>query len=344
MKKIPACATTGVGSVPFLDLDDALALIGRTLDIPHWPQFVKRAAREDMVLQAADGLPLMEADENEHRVVVRSEGREGALTEFYERFLASDLDYFGVPGEAEIGLTGLLKKAEEDPDFGPDFLKAQVIGPISFGLTVKTPDGKNLVNDPDLFDAVVKGLGMKAAWLADRIRKTGRTPIVFLDEPGLSGFGSAFSTLKSDQVVSALGEAAELARSGGDAYVGLHICGNTDWGLMVSSKIDIINFDAFGYLDQFLLYPNQLRDFLRRGGYVDWGGVPTHAFTGRETAREIADKVASGWRVLAGHGIDPELIRRRSLISTSCGTGTMTDENARRVYQLLPEAAGLLKG
>ena len=339
----PPLTVTSIGSVPFLDLDRVLDLIARTCpDLPAWPQLVRLRPREDMVLQAVDGLPLLEADEENRRVLVRIEGREEALTEFYERFLARDLDYFALPPEAGAGLGPFLERARADQGFGPACLKAQVIGPISFGLSVRTPDGKTLLDDPELEDTVVKGLGAKAAWLAREIRAVGRTPLIFFDEPGLTGFGSAFSTLSRERVLGMLNEAAEIARSGGETLIGIHVCGNTDWAMIASADLDMINFDAFGFLDHFLLYPDEIGRFLERGGRLAWGIVPTIDFTGRETAGDLAARLKAGWNDLAGRGPDLELIRTRSLITPACGVGPLDEGRALAVLELLPQIRELL--
>ena len=343
MKKVPPLTTTCIGSVPFLDVRDTLDLIARTSPtIPWWPQFPRRTQREDMVLQAVDGLPLLSVDEQAGTVLVRTDHKEEALTVFYEHFLSGDLDHLAVPTEAEVGFTALLERARSEPGFGPDFLKAQVIGPISFGTTIRTPEEKTLLDDPELSDAVIKGLGAKAAWLAGRIRETGRTPIVFIDEPGLTGFGSAFSTLTHDQVLGALNEVYDIVRESGDALLGTHVCGNTDWGLLTDTSVDVISFDAFGFLDSFLLYTDQVRRFLERGGYVAWGIVPTLEYTGTETAPQLAEKLIDGWAQLSARGVDPDLIRNQSWITPACGTGTLNETDARKVIELVPQVAGLV--
>ena len=332
---------TTIGSVPFVDAAQALDLSARvTPDLPAWPQMPKRRPREDMVLQVVDGLPLLEAVESEAAVRVRPEGREVALTEFYEHFLAQDWDHFAIPSEAEEGLTAMLARAAADQSFGPDFLKAQLTGPFSFGEAVRTPEGKTLISDPELADTVVKGLGAKAAWLAGKIRALGRTPLIFIDEPGLTGFGSAFSTLSRETVVNALNEIVEIVKSAGDAYVGIHICGNSDWGVITSCGVDVINFDAAGYLDHFLLYPKEIQAFFDRGGYVAWGIVPTLNFTGDETAEELAGTLTTGWRALADKGVDHNLILERALITPACGMGSRTVDEALRIYDLLEQTVG----
>jgi hypothetical protein len=338
MQSFPSLATTVIGSVAFTDVEKALDLIARACPlIPAWPQMTRVRGREDMVLQAADGLPCLVVDEENRRIVVETQGREEALTGFYEHFLSEDYDYFAVPPEAASGLEPFLKRARDDAGFGPEFLKVQICGPISFGTSVRTDDDKTLLDDPDLSDTIVKGLGAKAAWLSDQVRETGRFPLVFIDEPGLTGYGSAFSTLAADQVTAMINEAAGIVRSRGEALIGTHVCGNTDWGLLASADIDIVNLDAFGYAEHFALYPDAVRSFLDRGGRIAWGIIPTLNFTGEETADGLARRLQEAWNLLAGKGIDLDLIRERSLITPACGLGPISPEDGERILALLPQ-------
>ena len=338
MPILPSLATTVIGSVAFTDVDKALDLTARACPlIPAWPQMTRVRGREDMVLQAADGLPCLVVDEDNRRIVVETTGREEALTEFYEHFLSEDYDYFAIPSEAASGLEPFFKRARDNAEFGPDFLKVQICGPISFGTSVRTGDDKNLLDDPDLSDTVVKGLGAKAAWLTDKVRETGRFPLVFLDEPGLTGYGSAFSTLNGDRVTAMINEAAGIVRSRGDALIGTHVCGNTDWGLLASADIDIVALDAFGYADHFALYPQQVRSFLDRGGYIAWGIIPTLNFTGNETAENLSQRLKDAWQLLSAKGVDIDLIRERSLITPACGLGPISPEDGIRILDLLPQ-------
>ena len=52
---------TGIGSVPFLDVEATCREISDTAPfMPFWPQFVKRSHVEDMSIQYSEGLPLLE--------------------------------------------------------------------------------------------------------------------------------------------------------------------------------------------------------------------------------------------------------------------------------------------
>ena len=344
MKDLPALAATGIGSVPFQDLGETLDRIARDCPIlPYWPQMIRLHKGADMTVQFALKLPSLTVNVEERQVIVETEEREQALTGFYEHLLGEDLDYFALPLDSGAGFYTFIEKAAADPAYGPDFLKGQVTGPITFGQMVRDADGKSLLDIPELKDTVVKGLGAMAAWQARKIRAAGRLPLIFLDEPSLTGFGSAFSTLSRDDVIQMLDDTAETARSDGEILVGIHICGNTDWAMIMSTSLDVINFDAFGFMDNFLLYPKEITGFIQRGGYIAWGIGPTLDYSGNETPEGLADRIESAWQKLADQGLDPALLRKRSLITPACGLGPLDETTAVAVSELVARTAGVLK-
>jgi hypothetical protein len=200
-----------------------------------------------------------------------------------------------------------------------------------------------LADDPGLLELCALAMGGKAAWSAGKIRETGRTPIVFLDEPGLTGYGSAFSTLTPETVVTTLTSAVEAARASGPVLVGCHVCGNTDWGLLTKVGLDIINFDAFEFLETVCLYPKELKGFLEGGGLLAWGVVPTRDFDGQVSAEALAAIVRQGWANLAAKGLDLELLKSGTLLTSACGLGRLSLEQARGITRILPEVASRLK-
>ena len=106
---------TGIGSVPFLDIEASCREIIKFLPhIPFWPQFVRRSFLEDMNVQYTEGLPLLTVNETKRTVRISENGqREGALVEFYEHFLAQDLEYFAISRQYAPGLYTLLEDMEK---------------------------------------------------------------------------------------------------------------------------------------------------------------------------------------------------------------------------------------
>ncbi|MDR2339252.1 MAG: hypothetical protein LBF40_03835 [Deltaproteobacteria bacterium] len=337
MPELKPFTTLAIGSFPYEDTKTALDNMGRCLDVPAAPQMVRLSPWEDMLLGAVDGIPFVEADGDSRVIIAPEKGREENLASFYEGFYSDDFSFLRRAPRASEGLDSFLARAKSDPSFGKGFLKTQIVGPLTFGQSVKVEGAFGLVDDPGLLEAACYALGAKVGLEAGLIRGLGRSPIVFFDEPGLSGYGSAFSTLSEERVLASLGQSAQAARQGGEVLIGCHVCGNMDWGLLARAGLDIINCDAFGYLESVALYPRELKAFLEKGGYLAWGIVPTNEWNKDIKAGFLADRLMEGLRGLDKHGVPLKLLTERALLTSSCGLGGLPPEVATAVLALLPE-------
>ncbi|MBI5145577.1 MAG: hypothetical protein HZA27_05300, partial [Candidatus Omnitrophica bacterium] len=108
-------------------------------------------------------------------------------------------------------------------------------------------------------------------------------------------------------------------------------------------SIDIISFDAFSFLDKFVLYAQDLKDFLKRGGIICWGIVPTQEFSGKETAQLLTDKITAGIDILAKKGLSRNLLLENLLLSPACGLGTLDTKKAESIFNLLQQTSSIIK-
>jgi len=329
---------TGIGSVPFLDVRETCGNICHLFpQIPFWPQFVRRSFQEDMNIQFSEGLPFLQIDREKRSLIVnQSSDREKQLVAFYDRFLADDLDFFALSKEFAPGLHTLLELVE-DGESKKGFIKGQCTGPITFASGILGPEGKPLIHSTELMEACTQGLAIKSLWQVKKLAGTGRRPILFLDEPALSGFGSAFSSLEREEVIRIIRMVIDYLKEHAEILIGIHCCGNTDWGMLLETGTDIINFDAFSFLDYFLLYPEEITAFIHRGGIIAWGVVPTLEFTGNETVTELLSILQKGFETLTSWGLSAEDIANCSILTPSCGMGTMTPETAGAALSLLSD-------
>uniref|UniRef100_A0A7C5AMK5 Methionine synthase n=1 Tax=Desulfobacca acetoxidans TaxID=60893 RepID=A0A7C5AMK5_9BACT len=339
MGTLPPLALTGIGSLPYTDPEEAVSLVlGLFPEMPFWPQLVRLGFREEMVAQGAGGLPALKVDLENRQVLLDPEvSREMALAEFYELVWSGELGPFALAPEEARGFHVLLNRVSSSGN-GPLILKGQVVGPVTFAGMVKAPDGKAILYDLELTQAVSQGLACKAAWQAEKFRETGREAVVFFDEPILSGFGSAFLPISRQEVTTILTDTLETLREKGQVKIGVHCCGNTDWSLLLETSLDILSFDSFGYFDHLLLYLKPLAEFLKRGGYLAWGLVPTGAENlARETPDSLWQHFTSQVERLKETGLGKEEILRHSLLTPACGLGYLSPETATRALTLLAE-------
>jgi hypothetical protein len=343
MSGLSGLATTGIGSVPFTDPQETVALVLETMpQIPYWPQMVQLGYLEDMAAQAARGLPALKIDEANRIVAMDPDlPRDEALAQFYEVILSGDLTPFAFQPNDARGFFALLAAVASQGSPGPA-LKGQLSGPVTFAGVVKDAQGKPILYDRELTQAVCAGLARKAAWQAEKFRELGKSPIIFLDEPFLTGFGSAYLPISKDEVTEILTQTLEETReaAAGPVTLGMHCCGNTDWSLLLNAPIDILSFDSFGYFESLRLYDRALAHYLDRGGWLAWGLVPTldpEEFK-KETAGSLWQRFQQQVAQLAKDlKTGPKEILAQSLLTPACGTGYMSQDDSRRVLTTLKE-------
>jgi len=330
----PRLATTAIGSLPFTDSQQAASFALEVgLSIPFWPQLPQRSFLEGMIPQCSEGMPCIRVSREEDRIWFDPAEKPSRLEEFYERFLQEDCTPFAISPDAAAGLYAFERLAAGRTW---PYVKGQLTAPITFSTRIYSANRETLYSDPDLRDAVVKMLVRKAEWQVARLRQyASKNVIIFVDEPSLAAYGSSAYIYLSEEKVQALLREVFDAIAATGAISGIHVCGNSDWGMLARSGVRIINFDAYRYGATMSLYPDEIRQFLEGGGCVAWGIVPTDDAVRQETASSLTERLQSYLAALAAKGVPRQLLRERALLTPSCGAGTMAADEARLVFRLL---------
>lgn len=330
-------ATTNIGSVPHLDAFTVTRQLINNLDIPAWPQLPRKTFLENMYTQFSASLPALILDETREKIHFNTENDLAqVITPFYERVIENDLEYFALPEHYASGLYALMKLLEGSSE---GWVKGQITGPISFGLTVTDQDLRPSLYNEHLGDVIVKNAVMSARWQIRALKTLRSQVLLFVDEPYMASFGSAFISLSREQVISMLDEIFQAIHEEG-ALAGIHCCANTDWSVLLATQVDILNLDAFGYLNNLALYPEALEIFLRRGGRIAWGMIPNNERINTSTAAQLAADLRSGIEQIIQRASQrdiqlPTNLDQNSLLTSSCGLGSTSVEIAEHVMDML---------
>jgi len=345
--------TTHVGSVPHQDAVDLTAHLLSTLDMPCWLQLPRRDFRENIYTQYAPTLPGAVVLEDKEKAVIdfNANNFDEQLEHFYQSILDDDVEAFALHPEYAQGFYALTDALRDTPS---NFAKGQVMGPISFGLTVTDQDGRACLYNENYVDVLIKHMTFNARWQVKQLEKGSapgsqdRQVVMFVDEPYMASFGSAYVNLSKEQVIAWLDEIYEALQIAG-AITGTHCCGNTDWGVLLNTRVDILNLDAYDFIENLALYPVELREFLDRGGAICWGLIPNDGRIHNETPRSLAERLRNGIKLICekaakrGVTIRPDEFASRSLLAPACGLGSATVEIADRAFDVLAETGALLK-
>ena len=330
--------STLTGSFPFLNAQPLCEQILASAAIPAWPQLPRRDFRENMYAQYSPLLPGIVIDSTKEKVYFDTSGDlTPDLENFYEHYLADDVDAFALNPDFAVGFYAMLAALKNTPG---EWVKGHVTGPVSFGLTVTDQNLRCSLYDETLADTIIKNMGMYARWQVRQLKALRPNVVIFVDEPYMASFGSAFIATSREQVTAYLNEVfAAIHAEGGIA--GVHCCGNTDWSVLMATEVDILNLDALGYIENLSLYPAEVRRFLEKGGQLAWGALPNDESALNAQPEALASHFVNGLRIVArraeAQGVDLPLNiwKNTSLISPACGMGSTTPHVAERVLSLL---------
>lgn len=341
-----------IGSLPHNNLADAMKAVENNFaQIPFWPQLVKLSLKEGALLQYTQGLPgLIDTGEK-----IYLDNESDAFFEQLETFfmdyeeivggLQEDvLNKYAITKDNSITFESFLEIVKKNKT---EYAKGQIVGPFTLATSLKDKNGKCAYYDETLREIIVKLLSIKALWQMKEIKKACKVtvPIIFIDEPSLSQLGtSAFITIPKEDVVAIIKEVSDLIKANGGLSA-VHCCGKADWSILIDCKVDIINLDAYFFAQNLSTFSNELESFLRNGGIIAWGVVPTLDKQALEDANlsVLVDKFEEALGYLAKKGIDKSLLINQSMITPSCGAGALSVELAQKAMSLTQELSLKLK-
>ena len=340
-----------IGSLPLADHNEACQLVlDYTPQIPLWIQLPVHK-EEAMVAQFMPGLPGICTTTDRVCIDTDQNDFDRDIIKFYEDYMAvtegrTDLfeSTFSLGEDTAKGFFVFLEglKHLSEP---PVAVKGQITGPFTFCTGISDQNKKAIIYDEQLKDAAVKLLALKSRWQARRLSQLGHPVIIFIDEPALAGFGSSeFISISPDAIARSLEEVIAAVHAEG-ALAGVHVCANTDWSLILDSSADIVSFDAYSYFDRFILYADKIKGFLDAGKIIAWGMVPT--LKADELEKETTASLVSQWEDKAVQveklGFTPDQLISQSLITPSCGAGSLSTELAIKVLKLTQEVSAQIR-
>lgn len=338
-----------IGSLPMADHTIATRLMLKyTPEIPLWIQ-LPCYAEERLLAQFSACLPGIRGEGDNLHLNTGTEAFSQELLAFFEEYMAVSEgnspvfeSRFALRGRAARGFEAFFQVLSR-AGHRPLAVKGQITGPFTLLTGLKDQNGRIVYYNQELREAIVKALALQARYQVQRLKGLCDNVILFLDEPALAGFGSsALVSIQKAEVIEQLNEVMDEAHRL-SALVGIHVCANTDWSMVLSSSVDILSFDAFGFFDRMLLFKDSVAEFMKRGGIIAWGLVPT--LNQEDLIQADVDSLFARWRTCVQElGLDMNMARRQSLVTPSCGTGCLSLELAIKAMDLTRELSSVIRG
>ena len=306
MKLEAGCKTTAMGIMPHTDIERALDLT-LSLDIPFWPQLPNVSFYEDMYVQTSRSLPGILVDHATEKIRFNTLKFEEELLNYLE--VVEQSDTFALTDEYSVVYHRFLQK--DLPKYPA--VRGQVTGPISFGFRVVDESLKPIIyNDQarmTLFDFIQRKINVQYRELKEK----NKAAFVWVDEPGL---GYVFSALSGYNDIQARQDYRDFME-GVESPKAMHLCANVYLPYLLDLGLELLSFDALQMEFMPVEYAGAVAEFLRGGGIISWGIVPTDTVRlVNETPETLAKLLSSYWEAVSqGTGLPPEQIAQQALIA-----------------------------
>ena len=306
----------GIGSLPHRDQRAAAAFAIGEFEIATIPTLPRRSPAEGMIARAIVGLPGV------------SLGQYGSVAVDPTR-LGDDVPIVtALDGDAFVGLRAFLELADAINIDGQP-VAWQFVGPVTLGVALQRAG----LRTADAFTIAADAVRQHLVHISELITSVlpNSPQMMVLDEPWLVDLMGQDFPVPAGEAVDLISTA--MAAVSGTATVGLHCCGPCDIATMLASGPQLISVATTEHLLDFAGY---LARFLRDGGTIAWGVVPTDgpALTSATRQRRALDAL---WEELVERGVDAHALRAQSLFTTVCGLDGHHVSVARRLARITAE-------
>ena len=329
LRLFPPASSTGIGSLPYLQVAEALTLAAR-----HDLFFLPEHPEEAMIPAALEGVPGLTVGSDGGWVidVDRWRRKREPFGLAIQQAVASG-ELSGFEPQACRTFRPFLAQVESRK---LAFAKVQLAGPATVRWQTKLSTGESASDVAELDQQLFGWLTARCLALVKAVQRAGAAPILFLDEPGLVAL--RLDNPRHQVVLEQLKRLIAMLQRAG-ALVGLHCCGQTEWGAVLGLGLDILSIDARLSLDAVLEERSAYEGFLAAGATLALGVIPTEPGA-KYALEELVDSIEVSLRSAAG---PQESLIARMILTPACGLALRSVADAERIVAELFEAQRLLR-
>ena len=311
-KGVHPCSTTGIGSLPYATVEEALTHVFSHYEIPFLPQLPNVSKREQMIAQPLEDFPGFRE-------------KKGAFSVELDRFEFEDFKRKTFSFAAFSALPRFLKQNRSE------IIKLQMTGPSTIAEHLYCSDKRRLIDHPEIYEYLILFLIHKTQALIDRFED--KPQILFLfDEPVLT-------EKNSEMVFRGLGRMVDVLSKKSNTLFGLHSCNRWSgpvFSEFFKSPLKMLSMDMLLNVDSLLADVEVMKTWMAylQKGWMVWGLGPDTDPSNILIAR-FKNEGLQNKKIIS--------IIKRSLLSPACGTGLLSVAQERACAIQLKKSAQRLR-
>ena len=313
-----------MGALPYENIDATVRMAAKLFDkIPYLPMLPKISEEETITNITLQNLPGVKIKDKKITLKVASTNYKNGLTKLDKAFnnpVRDNLEVFKIESAFMEKYFQMIKK------FKPEVAIINLLGPFTISQILMTVAEEQMLVDKSFRKLFIQSVCVKALWAIDKIKNSNpdTKPLIILEEPLLGRLGDIKrenEEITIDLVTSLFARVIEKIKEH-DAYVGVHCQGKCDWKIPINAGVDLISFDAFNNPNNLCIIPEQIIEFVSRGGKINWGIVPTEpeSLVKSINAEYVLKRLLATMEGLVVAGVPEKFVYNSALVSVQGST------------------------
>ena len=265
-----------LGALPYDNIDTATKMIAKLFEKSPFLPFLPKISTEDTVInRTLENIPGIKITGSKVQIKITSNSYKqnmSLLENAFNRPEIENLEHFAISSPFIEKFFYMIKK------FKPEQAVINLLGPFSISQKLINAAEEEMLVDKTYRKLFIQSICVKALWAIKKIKEISpeTTPLIILEEPMLGQLGNLKrenEEISIDLVTSLFARVIEKLKEAG-ANIGIHCSEKCDWKIPINAGVDLISFDAYNNPNNLSIIPEQIIEFIARGGKINWGIVP----------------------------------------------------------------------
>ncbi|MBO5737781.1 hypothetical protein J6R97_00390 [bacterium] len=308
-----------LGTLPYDNIDSTTRMSAKIFERAPFIALLPNVSCDDTLLKRTLlNIPGVQFENNEVKIITSTKDYKQELKKLEKAFnspTSENLEPFAIDSPFIEKYFQLINKFKS-----PNSV-INLLGPFTLSQNLINIAEEQMLVDKTFRKLFIQSVCVKALWAINKIKaiNSNITPVIMLEEPQLAQLGNLKrenEDVTIELVTSLFTRVVDKLKSAG-AIVGIQCLEKCDWKIPISSGVDIISYDAYNNPNNLCIIPEQIEEFLRRGGKINWGIVPVKNETliKKLNIDELSKRLFTTMQGLINAGVPEHYVYNSALVS-----------------------------
>lgn len=270
-----------LGTLPYEKLDLATRMQAKLFEQMPYLAIYPLIDEEDCIIRRTfAGIPGVKIKGKKVVLKVSSNSYKENLTKLDKAYNNPNLDTlapFAIESHFMEKFVQLAKK------FKSHYACINLLGPFTISQMLLNAAEEQTLADKSFRKLFIQSVCVKALWAIETLKVScpHTTPLVILEEPMLAQLGNLKrenEEINAELVSNLIAKVVEKLKEHG-AVVGVQCLEKCNWQVAINANADMISFDAYNNPNNLNIIPEDIINFIAKGGKINWGIVPVASET-----------------------------------------------------------------